>query len=94
MTRDFDERHVLFCALCKIYDNYITPLRSSVFCWKCEYTNQTFLAGMTVTQFNGSKKYIIYEIPMEHWPKFNIATFKEAPGRADPDERTDILMNL
>lgn len=88
-----EEKVVLFCALCKIYDNYVTPLNSSVACWKYQETELTFIAGMTVKQFNGKNRYVTYRIPIKWWPMFNISAVKEPPGIGEID-RKDILLNL
>ncbi len=81
----YEHRHALFCALCKIYDNYITPFNTRVHCWKSKlHSDGTmfeghFIAGMTITQFRGRVKYITYHLPLSWWDKFNLIVMERAP---------------
>lgn len=85
MNELYEHRHTLFCALCKVYDNYITPLNSRITCWKSKFhANGTmfegwFIAGMCVNQFDGSKKQITYHLPIRWWDKFNVMVLDKAP---------------
>jgi hypothetical protein len=77
MTELYEHRHALFCALTKIYDNYITPLGSRVKCWKSKLHSDgtmypdSFIAGMQVTEFD--KIYsITYHLPLSWWDRFKV----------------------
>lgn len=84
-TELYNHRHALFCALCKIYDNYITPLNTRVKCWKSKLHDDGtmfegwFIAGMTVLEIEGPPTYITYHLPMEWWDKFKLKEIERAP---------------
>lgn len=85
----YNHRYALFCALIKIYDNYITPLGTSVKCWKSKLHedgtmfDNSFIVGMIVKRigFNGDNKSfnITYHLPLEWWDKFKIMELAYAP---------------
>lgn len=85
MNELYNHRYALFCALCKIYDNYITPLNTRVKCWKSKMHSdgsmfpEYFIAGMTILQFSGTTKFITYHISMDWWDKFKVVTIDRAP---------------
>lgn len=99
MSELYNHRHALFCALCKIYDNYITPFNTRVHCWKSRlHADGTmfegwFIAGMTITQFDTSVKYVTYHLPIEWWDKFKIIEMKKAP-EWDGHTSNDVLARL
>jgi hypothetical protein len=81
----YQHRHALFIALCKIYDNYITPLQTRVKCWKSKLHHDgsmfegQFILGMTITEFTGPMKEISYHLPLNLWTKINVIQLKNAP---------------
>ena len=99
MTELYYHRHALFIALCKIYDNYITPLQSRVKCWKSKLHDDGtmfdgwFILGMTVTEFQGPSTYITYHLPMSHWNRINVMELEKAPPW-DGYTSEDVLMRL
>lgn len=99
MTELYNHRHALFCALCKIYDNYITPLNSRVTCWKSILHNDGtmypgwFIAGMTIKQFDGTFKHLSYHLPIDWWDKFKVMEYRTAP-EWDGHTSDDVLVRL
>lgn len=85
MSELYEHRHALFCALCKIYDSYVTPLGSRVRCWKSylHYDGTMyegwFIAGMTISEIDGSTKYVSYHLPLSWWDKFTVPEWEHAP---------------
>lgn len=85
MKELYEHRYVLFIALCKIYDNYVTPLDTRIKCWKSKlHSDGTmyegyFILGMTATEFTGSPTQISYHLPLEYWNKTNVLELKSAP---------------
>lgn len=81
----YEHRHALFIALCKIYDNYITPLSTRVKCWKTKLHDDGtsydgwFLLGMTIAEFTGPPTFISYHLPMKYWDKINVIEIIQAP---------------
>lgn len=98
-TELYGHRVALFCALTKIYDNYITPLSTRVKCWKSRlHSDRTmfngwFIAGMTVTEFTGPPTQITYHIPMEWWDKFKVIELETAP-EWDSHSSNDVIERL
>lgn len=99
MSELYEHRFTLFCALCKIYDNYITPLNTRVKCWKSLLHNDGtmfegwFIAGMSVIQFNGATKQITYHLPLSWWDKFNVIVMEKAP-EWDGHDSNEVLKRL
>ena len=99
MSELYEHRHTLFCALCKVYDNYITPLRTRVLCWKSKLHDDGtmfegwFIAGMSVTEFTDKTTYITYHLPISWWDKFNVIELKNAPPY-DGYTSDDVLKRL
>jgi hypothetical protein len=95
----YKHRYALFIALCKIYDNYLTPLSSRVKCWKSKlHSNGTmfedsFVLGMTITEFTGPESQITYHLPLEYWNKINVIELSHAPPY-DVHDSNDILERL
>lgn len=85
MSELYNHRAALYCALVKIYDNYITPLRTHVMCWKSKLHDDGtmydgwFIVGMTIKKFVGPPEYISYHLPLSWWDKFNVIEFDKAP---------------
>lgn len=98
MDELYQHRHALFCALCKIYDNYITPLNTRVSCWKSkQHADGTmfanwFIAGMTIAKVDGTT-YITYHLPMVWWNNFNIIEVDKAP-EWDGHTSFDVIQRL
>lgn len=84
-TELYSHRHALFIALCKIYDNYITPLNTRVKCWKSKYHADGsmyegyFILGMSIRELDTSTSYISYHIPLSLWDKINVLELPVAP---------------
>lgn len=99
MSELYEHRFALFCALCKVYDNYKTPLGSRVFCWKSKLHHDGtmyegwFIAGMTIANLDGKETQISYHLPMDWWDRFNI---KEKDGAPKYDGYTsqDVIKRL
>jgi len=95
----YDHRNTLFIALCKIYDNYITPLNTRVKCWKSYYHSdgttydKHFILGMTITEFEGPPKQITYHLPNKYWDKINVLSLGKAPDY-DGHTSDDVLKRL
>src|SRR5678809_268762 len=55
MEELYNHRYALFIALCRIYDNYVTPLGCRVKCWKSKLHSDgtmfddSFILGMTIS---------------------------------------------
>lgn len=91
MDELYEHRIRLYLALVKIYDNYITPMRCQVVCWKSKLHDDGseypgwFLLGMTYTkpQFDAAlppeKWDISYHIPMKYWQLANVIALPKAP---------------
>lgn len=99
----YNHRYVLFYALVKIYDNYVTPLGCNVKCWKSKLHDDgtmfdnSFIVGMTLVRFdfNGNKdiKYITYHYPLDWWNKFKIMELSNAP-KYDGHTSDDVIERL
>lgn len=84
MDELYKHRYALFIALCKIYDNYVTPLNAKIKCWKAKLHSDgtmfedSFLLGMTVTNYRDNFQ-ITYHLPLEYWNKINVIAYEKAP---------------
>lgn len=98
MEELYQHRHALFCALCKIYDNYITPLNTRVTCWKSKLHHDGtsypgwFIAGMTIKKVDGVQS-ITYHLPMVWWNNFNLIEVDKAP-EWDGHTSLDVIRRL
>ena len=99
MNELYAHRHELFMALCKIYDNYITPLNTRVKCWKSKlHFDGTmfegfFIMGMSVTEFEGQASQITYHLPIRYWNLCNVLEMPNAP-EYDGHTSDDVLRRL
>jgi hypothetical protein len=105
MKELYEHRFRLFIALCKIYDNYITPIGCNVRCWKSKLHHDGtsfegwFLLGMTVTKpqfdvsFPPDKFDISYHIPNKYWEITNVIALERAP-KYDGYTSDDVLERL
>lgn len=99
MSELYNHRHTLFCALTKIYDNYITPLGTSIHCYKSKLHydgtmfDNMFIVWMQVLNFDGSITIMDYHLPNEWWDKFKLL---EAPNSPEYDGHTsnDVIERL
>lgn len=101
----YNHRYALFCALVKIYDNYVTPLGSSVKCWKSKLHDDgtmfddSFIAGITIRHFpfNADDKapfqYITYHLSLSWWDKFKVIEYTSAP-KYDGHNSDDVIERL
>jgi hypothetical protein len=71
-----DSTQILFIALCKIYDNYITPLNCNVKCWKI---NNLKIAGMSITEFSGPPSLIIFRINPKYYNYLKVIELDTVP---------------
>src|SRR5678815_2430130 len=84
MEELYNHRHALFIALCRVYDNYITPLGCSIICWKSKLHSDgtmyddSFILGMTVSGFRKSHQ-ISYHLPIRLWDDINVMKMDRAP---------------
>jgi hypothetical protein len=91
MDELYEHRIRLYLALVKIYDNYITPMRCQVVCWKSKLHDDGseypgwFLLGMTYTKpsfVEGQPPEtwdISYHIPNKYWGLINVIALPKAP---------------
>lgn len=105
MEELYEHRIRLYLALVKIYDNYITPMRCNVVCWKSKLHDDGtslegwFILGMVVTkpQFEADKpaeKFDIgYHIPLKYWHLANVIELPKAP-KYDGYTPNDVLERL
>lgn len=99
MSELYRHRFALWIALCKVYDNYKTPLDSRIKCWKSSTHSDGscyvgwFLLGMTVTTFHGDNLQLSYHLPMELWDKVNVLALPVAP-KYDGHTSEDVLKRL
>lgn len=95
----YNHRHALFCALTKIYDNYITPLNTRIKCYKSKlHSDGTMLDGwfiviMLISKFDGTKEQISYHLPISWWDKFKLLELDKAP-EYDGHTSDDVLERL
>lgn len=96
----YNHRYALFCALIRIYDNYITPLGATkVKCWKSKLHNDgtmfegCFIAGMRWTNIDLTEMQISYHLPLAWWDICNCVEFQYAP-RWDGHTSKDVLERL
>lgn len=61
----------LFIALCKIYDNYITPFNTKVKCWK-QIEGNVFYLAMNILQFDMKSIQIGMYLPIELYDNINV----------------------
>jgi hypothetical protein len=99
MEELYEHRFILWIALCKIYDNYITPLQSRVKCWKSKQHHDgtmfddMFILGMTVVEFTGPFTDITYHLPLKYWDKINVIEMERAP-KWDGHTSKDVLERI
>lgn len=105
MEELYEHRYALFCALVKIYDNYITPLGIKVKCWKSKLHSDgtmfddSFIVGMIYKElsFNADippvEKQITYHLPLEWWDRFDVIKLEHAP-EYDGHTSDDIIERL
>lgn len=108
MEELYEHRIRLYLALVKIYDNYITPLRCQVVCWKSKFHDDGsdypgwFILGMTITKSNFVQGLppdvwdISYHIPNKYWHLANVITFPKAPKYSGytPNDVLERLLRL
>jgi len=88
----YEHRMVLFIALCKAYDSYVTPLNfPHVRCWKSLLHDDGtsydgwFILGISRQKipFNASElittQHIAYHLPMKYWDKIDVIKLEKAP---------------
>lgn len=98
----YNHRHTLFYALCKIYDNYITPIKQSkVRCYKSKNHHpdngpmfeDSFIVWMEVSKFQGPNDIISYHLPLHWWDIFNLME-KEYVPFYDGYSSEDVLQRI
>ena len=103
MSELYQHRYVLFHALIKAYDKYLTPLNSNVKCWKSKLHSDgtmfdnSFVVGMSVFKrdFDGTEtvKQITYHYPLDWWYRFDCIELEKAPPY-DGHSSNDVLERL
>lgn len=99
MDELYQHRYALFYALVKQYDNYKTPLGTSVRCIKSKLHadgtmfDDSFIVMMIVKKMDTSVEQISYHYPLSWWDKFNIMEFDRAPDW-DGHTSQDVLKRL
>ena len=99
MSELYEHRLALTVALFRIYDGYVTPLASRVQCWKSKkHSDGTmfegyFVVGMSIREFDGKDYQISYHYKLEHWSKFKLIEYDEAP-EYDGHTSKDVIERL
>lgn len=99
MEELYNHRHALFCALVKVYDSWVTPLRSTVKCWKSKlHSDGTmfegwFIAGIEFNTFDKGAKQITYHLPLEWWGKLKCISIERAP-EWDGHDSSEVIKRL
>jgi hypothetical protein len=99
MDELYQHRYALFCALCKIYDNYVTPLSSRVTVYKSKKHHDGtmyegwFIVMMIVKRIVGPPIQISYHLPLEWWDKFKVME-KETMWEWDGHNSNEVLKRL
>lgn len=99
MSELYEHRYALFCALVKIYDNYITPLGTSISCIKSKLHHDgtmfddSFIVMMGILKMDTTRVQISYHYPLSWWDKFNIMEMDRAP-KWDGHTSDDVLKRL
>lgn len=91
MDELYEHRHILYLALVKYFDNYVTPLACNIKCWKSKLHDDGssyegwFLLGMTVTKPNfiaGAEPEVFdisYHLPEKYWHMAKVIELVKAP---------------
>lgn len=99
MEELYAHRYELFIALCKIYDNYVTPLNCRVKCWKSKFHHDgtmfpdSFIMGMTIVEFEKPDSQITYHLPIRYWNLINLTELDLAP-KWDGHDSQEVLRRL
>lgn len=99
MSELYEHRYALFYALVKVYDDYITPLGSSVTCIKSKLHHDgtmfddSFIVMMGILKMDTTRIQISYHYPLSWWDKFNIMEMDRAP-KWDGHTSDDVLKRL
>lgn len=99
----YEHRHTLFCALTKLYDNYLTPIGTRVKCFKSRNHHpnndpmfeDSFIVWMEVNKLIGPMDIISYHLPISWWDKFKLMEMKFGPlydGYTSEDVLKGIMM--
>lgn len=83
----YEHRHALFCALTKLYDNYLTPIGSRVKCFKSKHHHPNndammdgwFIVWIEVNKLIGPMDIISYHLPISWWDRFKLMEMKFGP---------------
>lgn len=99
MDELYEHRHELFIALVRQLDNYVTPLGCRHRCWKSKLHNDgtmfddSFILGISSSEFNGPESQITYHLPLKYWDRINVMEFEMAPPY-DGHTSDDVLERL
>lgn len=105
MDELYEHRNRLWIALCKIYDNYVTPLGCNIQCWKSKIHNNGikyegwFILGMSVHEPSfyvdqPKKDYqLSYHLPEKYWHLAKVLEMPKAP-KFDGHTSNDVLERL
>jgi len=96
----YEHRYALFAALIKIYDGYITPLgATAIRCWKSRFHHDgtmfpdSFIAGMSRINIDGSIFHITYHLPNRWWDRIKCIIEDHAP-EYDGHTSKDVIERL
>lgn len=78
-TPEYEFPLTLLIALTKVYDNYITPLNTRIKCWKVKTSDEFFIIGLSILEFDGKYSYLAFQYKLEEWEKFNVMQLNEMP---------------
>jgi len=104
MDELYEHRIVLFIALMKVLDQYVTPFSYPwARCWKSKLHDDGdmydgwFIAGITINKeyFQGppETQYITYHLPVKYWEALQVMQLERAP-KYDGYTSDDVLMRL
>lgn len=88
LRNPYENLRIIYFALVKAYDTYITPLGPKrVKCWKYKLNDNMFILGMTTTvgSFTGKDEInnFGYTFDMKYWDDIKVMEVFELPIGAD-----------
>lgn len=88
LRNPYENLRIIYFALVKAYDTYITPLGPKrVKCWKYKLNDNMFILGMTVTYTypagDGGSDNFGYTFNIKYWDDIKVMEVFELPIGAD-----------